>query len=184
MSDDSVWFALSAAALAQFAGSYWTNRAASDSDRAEEDAVRSLRDSRNNDLRRGMARAIRLGLTKARQHPNAPPAATVDTWDFWLKQCESGGPELDIYFPPELADFHFDALNPEDAVGTDDVRALATLLCRAGNDQGRFDHLEPTDLELDFSRHLLPEYQQAFAHAAVHDGPDLAFFFRLFASKV
>ncbi|MBZ5678160.1 MAG: hypothetical protein LAP61_28280 [Acidobacteriia bacterium] len=128
-----------------------------------EEAERREQATRNHQVRRGMAGALRRALSKVPKPKDDLYKALSRTWDEALKLAEENDDALERFFPAEqFAESHWSATNPYSPNPEQDSQALEAVLrewlVRDADLHSRWAKSEA----LEFARLALPIYQQEF----------------------
>jgi ankyrin repeat protein/tetratricopeptide (TPR) repeat protein len=167
------------AVIANGIGSYLNNLAAAQTDKKLNEAERLRLASKNHHLRRSMTRAVRRGLTVARDEivglDMVRYQALFACWDSALDKAESDDEMLDHILPPLSAEPHWQATNNYRENIDEHSRALASVLRRSLISDHGLSAGWPAAEAMSFAKRTLPYYRQAFADEIALDRDGFSF---------
>ncbi len=130
-----------------------------------EEAKRHEEATRNHQVRRGMAAALRHALSSVPKPQDDLHKALTRSWDEKLKLAAENDDALERFFPAEqFSESHWNATNPYSPNPEQDAQALADVLHEwlIADDTNLYNRWDKSEA-LKFARQALPFYHQAFA---------------------
>jgi hypothetical protein len=160
-------------AAASALGGLLINRASSQVDVLSASQAREVLATRNHHLRRGMARALRFALERCRSVnkdlPANPYNMLFETWNYVLHLADTDDVAMDRFFPIDLTEAQWKAINTYSTDDDEDARAIVELL-RTLLEGDAVYSTWGGDEASRFAKDLLPYYRQAFADDLAGDG--------------